>query len=357
MSFGRTVPFVLAGALALAMAAGCGDNDSPTGNGGTSSNTLSIPAGTYAASGAMFVCGESVPFDALVDTVAYCSNEIVNDFFGFSCPIKRTGNNLSLFCQETRSVGIDCEETVTVSFKGIVSGDRYELWGTFEYSDNPANCWDGSYCDSLHLTFDRLGAVPSACAYADENTVELNVVGGPQAGAHVLDAFGSASESVGSFAYNIGASSGGIVATPSSLAGGATESIYMNVQTTYIDPATLPATLPVVIIPGGASAAPAVGGPEATLYYSEYSSTYQFIADAATSGSFVVNEIDGDHIAGRFNTVITGTEYSEANPGGVPAQRTLSGGYFVTSSTMGPVANATTGSSEGLAARLRSLLH
>ena len=356
MSFRHTIPFALAGALALAMAAGCGDDGSPAGNGGTSSNTLSIPSGSYSASGAMFVCGETVPFEALVDTVVFCSNEIVDEFFGYDCPVKRTGSSLSLSCERTRDLGLGCIETVRIDIKGTVTGDTYELWGTFEYSDNPADCFEGSYCDSLHLTFDRLGGVPTACTYADQNTVALNVVSGPQAGAHSLDAWGSSTETSGSFSFNFSASSGGTTAAPVIFAGGVGETIYMNAQTPLVDPAALPATFPVAVLPPLDSGAPAAGGPEVVLYYSEYSPAYQFTAEGATSGNFVVHEIDGDHIAGTLNAIVTGTEYSDANPTGVPAQRTLSGGYYVITSSTPRAADAGAGSPGGLAGGLRRLI-
>ena len=332
MSFRFLAPCLMAGALALAMGTGCGDDASPTGNGGTGSTTLSIPAGSYAATGEFFVCGEQFPYDSLTDTLAYCSSEIFDDFFGYDCAIKRNGNALSLSCERTEDRGGGCTETVKINVKGTVTGSRYELSGTFEYSDNPADCWDGAYCDSLHLVFERLGNAPTACTYADENTVNLTVAGGPQAGKHILNAFGSSNPSGGSYAFSFSANSGSPVAAPIDPAAGGGEgpSIYMSAQTSYIDPQTLPATLTVVVLPPGERAAAAAGGPEVTLSYYEYSSTASFSAESVVSGNFVVHELDGDHIAGTLNVTVGGTAYNAANPGGVAAQRTLTGGYFVT---------------------------
>ncbi|MDH4037056.1 MAG: hypothetical protein OEX18_01585 [Candidatus Krumholzibacteria bacterium] len=357
MSSRNVVPFLLAGALALAMAAGCGDDESPTGGGtGGNSSTLSLPSGTYAATGAFFTCGEAVPFDVLADTLVFCGAEVIDEFFGADCPVKRTGNNLSLSCETTETVGLSCTETLKASFTGTVSGDTYQLSGTFEYSDNPADCWDGTYCDSLHLTIERIGGVPTACAYADENTVALNVTGGAQAGAHELQAFGSSISSSGSYSFSFSASSNLPVTAAAAPAGGLQESIYMYVSTDYINPATLPATLPVVVQTIGAAPVSPAGGPQVYLGYAEMSPDYSFNAENAVSGNFVVHEIDGDHIAGTLNVIVSGTEYSEANPSGVPAQRTLSGGYFVTGEDQPVETGAPGGSLAGFTKRLRSLI-
>jgi hypothetical protein len=352
MSNRHIVPLLLAGALALAFGPGCGDDETPTGGTTTGGNNLSIPSGTYQLSGEFFVCGETVPYDASIDTMAFCGNEIVDDFFGYDCPVKRNGNNLSVSCTITREVFTGCNETAKLDITGTVSGGNYELMGTIKISGSPADCWDGSYCDSLYIMLTFLGPAPTACSYADENTVALNVVGGPQAGNHILDASGFSDPSGGSYAYYFGASTSVTVAASSgALAGG--PSIYLTAQTDYIDPTTLPQTLPAVIQLPDASASAGVGGPEVYVGYFENSSSGSFYADAVVSGNFVVQELDANHIAGNLNVIVSGTQYTEANPGGVASQRTLTGGYHVTDNGGVQAVNTATDLFAGFANLLR----
>ncbi|HEU4364230.1 MAG TPA: hypothetical protein VFT13_02075 [Candidatus Krumholzibacteria bacterium] len=333
MSPRQSLPFILAGALALASFAACGDDDSPTGGGGGGGTTLSIPAGTWGLNGEFFQCGSDIVAEGAIDTLAFCVNEVVDDFFGYDCPIKRTGNNLSMTCERTFERSTGCNETVRVNVTGTVTGDHYELSATFRFSDDPASCWDGTHCDSLHLTLDKIGGVPGACQYADENTVALTIVGGPQAGAHTLDAFGSSASSGPAVAFEFGASTGPPVAQQERARTGGVSSIYLYASTSYLDPELLPTSLPVTVISVGSHAA-AAGGLEVLLSYYEQTDGYSFFAESAESGNFVVQEIDLDHIAGTLNVTVSGTEYNAQYPGGNPAQRTLTGGYFVTANAL-----------------------
>lgn len=327
MSRRQSLPFILAGALTLASLAACGDDDSPTGGGG-GSTTLSIPAGTWVLSGEFFQCGSDIVTDAAIDTMAFCVNEVVDDFFGYDCPVKRTGNNLSMSCERTFERSTGCNETVRIDVTGTVTGDHYELSATFRYSDDPADCWDGTYCDSLQLTLDKLGAAPGGCAYADENTVALTIAGGPQSGAHTLDAYGSSSSFGATVAFEFGASSDGTPVTRRVRAAGGVSSIYLYASTSYLDPELLPTSLPVTVMSVGAHS-PTAGGPEVIVSYYEQTDGYSFFAESAESGNFVVHEIDLEHIAGTLDVTVSGTEYNAQYPGGNPAQRTLTGGYFV----------------------------
>jgi hypothetical protein len=329
MSHHHSASLFLACTLALTAMAGCGDDDSPTGGDGGGSSALSFNAGTYALSGEFLPCGEQVPFDFAVDTLTFCQKETTDDFFGYDCPVRRTGNTLSLDCVRTFERSSGCMETVRITATGTVTDDHYELFATFEYSDDPAGCWDDSYCDSLYLTVDRISGVPTACAYADENTVALSVVGGPQAGSHTLFAFGNGSQSGPNVAYSFNASTS-IVAARDRAATGEGATIFLSANTSYLDPESLPATLPVIVQVPLASAATAAGGPEVLLTYYEQNLGNQFFAESVVTGNFVVHEIDLSHIAGTLAVTVAGTEYNNEFPEGTPAQRTLTGGYYVT---------------------------
>ena len=324
---------VLAGALALALALACGDDDSPTGGGGGGNSTLSVPPGTYRASGGFYDCITHLPTATSVDTMVYCQNEVFNDFFGYDCAVVRSGNNLSVSCTRTTEMSTGCNETVVIDITGTVSGDHYELHGTLNYSDDPADCWDGTHCDSFAVALDRIGATPTACSYADEGTLEMTVTGGAQAGKHVLSMFASSDNLGGSIAFNFSGSSSVTLISAREMAAGGVNGIYLSGNTDYVNPASLPATLQVYINTPGARS-PAAGGPQIGINYFESTSTYSFDAESATSGSFVVRELSDDAMAGTFTMTLAGTQYDEAYPSGAPAQRTVSGGYFITASTL-----------------------
>ncbi|HEX5131746.1 MAG TPA: hypothetical protein VFX92_04565 [Candidatus Krumholzibacteria bacterium] len=326
----------LLAALLAALAVGCGDsNDSPTGGGGGGGSTLSLAAGTYQVQGAFFNCGETTPRETATDSLVACKTQLVDEFFAVNCPVKRNGNQLSVVCTDTREVYTGCSETVKVDVHGTVTGDVYELAGTIERSDNPADCWDGASCDSIHVVLTRVGGAPSGCTYADAGTLDLTIVGGPRAGRHTLDAYGSGNDSGGLIAFNFYANEGTgvpIATSPASPATGVS-SLSLYATTDYINPATLPATLPVTVTPPGANTNATAGGPAVYLSYTEYGETAQYFAESVVSGSFVVHEISVDHLAGTLNVVVSGTQYNNGTP--TPGQqRTLSGGYFVTGGTL-----------------------
>lgn len=331
----RSASLLFALALALA-AAGCGGDDSPTGGGGGGASTLSLRAGTYQLNTEIHDCtpGGSTVVETVQDVLSSCAQEVVDEFFGYDCPVRRNGNNLSLACERSYPKTTGCTETARLYATGTVTGDHYELFVTIDYTDDPADCWEGSHCDSLYITIERIADAPSACAFAGENTVALSVTGGPRAGSHTLDAFGDSDESGPNIAFSFNASSSTVVAGDRGAAG-EVATIFLSAYTPYLDPEALPIALPVtVLVPGAAAAVPSAGGPEVLLTYYEQTLAYQFFAEDVVSGGFVVHEIDTKHVAGTLDVTLAGTAYNSQYPEGTPAQRTLSGGYYVIGSEL-----------------------
>jgi hypothetical protein len=308
----------------------CGDDDNPTGTGGGGGgNNLSLPAGTYSVETTYFDCGSVVGSTDPFELVA-CTSETVDDFMGYACPVKRSGNNLSVQCEITEEIYTGCSETVKIDLTGTVNGSVYTLMGTMEFSDNPSDCYDGMYCDSLYIRLERTGDAPAACSIADAGTMLITVTGGPLAGSRVLDAFGSSFDEGGGLVswYMTGVPSGTPIAAARRIENGLTEmSVYLS--TSALDPEGAPYTLPV----SAANSPSTPGGPEAFIGYSEYTETLQFFTTSVTGGNVMVEEVDSDHIAGTFSVSVDGTQVTGG--GSAPSSRSLAGAFHVVNSPVG----------------------
>jgi hypothetical protein len=323
-------PFMLV-ALGLTLAlVSCSSDSATTPTGGNASQTLSLPPGTYTLDGTIVDCATMNPIQSEHQTVPICVSDPVEDFFGFACPIKRSGNTLSISCDLNNEVTGGCTEFIKIRGDGTASSMTYTLSGTLEFSDNPLGCTDSTRtCWAFDLTFDKVGAAPAGCAYADVGTIALNVAGGSLAGKHVLQALGSGSDSGGGLIQFIFSGSDAPTGTSAVIPAAAAPGwLSLNVHVPPIDPTTLPRTLPLAIVPASARSSIAGAVDTANIYYFEQEGTENFQASAVTSGTLTVNELSVGAIAGTMSMMLTGYRHFTDQP---PSQeeRTIAGKYFI----------------------------
>jgi hypothetical protein len=336
-------PAALAAASMIALLTACGDDD-PTG-GGSIARMLSLPVGTYRVSTEYLGCDGS-PGLTSGSNVVVCRTETLEDFMGVAgCPVEREGNALRIDCQSTIDHADGCTETVRMRFTGSVSGNEYELHGSIRVSDNPADCWDGSYCDSVRTRLVRTGNAPGGCDYADVNEIALSVNDGPLAGKHVLATFGLPSGSGDAIAWTFSGYEWSSATVRSGAPPAGDPPLFVSINTTLLNPADLPITLPVYVAAFQRRAA--AGGPEAFIIYNEYSESHRFFATDVTGGSLVVHHLGPDVIAGTLDLKLSGT--MERSGGVTTAMRDISGGFHV---VYHDPARATTASGGPLSAEL-----
>ncbi len=317
-------------ALGLALAVvSCSSDSTTTPGGGNASQTLTLAPGMYTLDGTIVDCATMNPIQSEHQTVPICVADPVETFFGFSCPIKRTGTELSISCDLSNEINGGCTEFIKIRGTGTASSKTYTLSGTFEFTNNPLGCDSTRTCWAFDLTFDKVGATPGGCAYADVGTIALNVAGGSLAGKHVLPALGSGSDSGGGLIQFIfsgsDAPTGTSAVVPAATAPGW---LSLSVHVPPIDPTTLPRTFPVAIIPSSARSSIAGAVDTANIYYFEQEDTENFQASAVTSGTLTVNELSVGTIAGSMSMNLTGYRHFTDQP---PSQeeRTIAGGYFI----------------------------
>ena len=324
-------PFALVAlGLTLAVVSCSSDSTTTPGNGNASQTLTLAPRGCIILNGAIVDCATMTPIQSERQTVPICVSDPVEDFFGFPCPIKRSGTTLSISCDLNNEVNGGCTEFIKIRGSGTASSTTYTLSGTLEFSDNPLGCTDSTRtCWAFDLTFDKVGATPGGCAYADVGTIALNVAGGSLAGKHVLPALGSGSDSGGGSIQFIFSGSNAPTGTSAFVpAATAPGWLSLSVHVPPIDPTTLPRTFPVAIIPAAARSSVAGAVDTANIYYFEQEDTENFQASAVTSGTLTVNQLSVGTIAGSMSVNLTGYRHFIDQP---PSQedRTIAGGYFI----------------------------
>ncbi len=323
-------PFALVALGLTLVVVSCSSDSTTTPGNGNASQTLTLAPGVYILDGTIVDCATMNPIQSEHQTVPICVSDPVETFFGFSCPIKRTGNTLSISCDLTNDVYAGCTVTTTIRGNGTVSGTIYKLSGTIDFTDEPVACADSTICWAFDLEFDKVDGAPSGCAYADVGTIALQVAGGSQPGKHILRATGGgANQGAGTISFGFSGTDSNVPLSALAPATSSDASVAINVAIPPIDPQTLPQTLPIEINLGATTASSGGAGSvnTAVLTYNEVDATNYFYATGVTSGSITVNELALNHIAGRMSMVLTGTQYT----GGTPSQeqRTIAGGYFI----------------------------
>jgi hypothetical protein len=314
---------VLALAASALVLQGCG-SDSPTGpGGGTPGSGTKVSAGVYDITFKVWTCG-MMDTTTQVETATFCSDFGLEVPLELDCPITISNNSFTVDCTSTRDDGF-CSYTERVQATGTYSGTTWTITGTRNITnENPSECSGEAACQSAIVTITRTGDAPAACSYADENTVDATITGGPFAGNTTLDASGFVTNIGGLYSWTIfgGAATGFAAKRDNDIANIAN----LNLNLVEIDPQGLPTTFDVTVTGGGVSRAALANG---TVSYYDQTTSGTIFYSVSGSGSITVNEVSGTYIAGRINSLtINGQEYVL---GGMPtaATRTISGGFYV----------------------------
>jgi hypothetical protein len=331
-------PFALV-ILGLTMSlSSCGSDSTTTPGGGSAAKTFALSPGMYTLDASVVDCTTMAPIMGEHQIMPVCVSDPVTDLFGFACPVKQSGNKLSVSCDLSQEVTPGCTQMTKIRGTGTSSSSVTTLSGTIEFSDSPLGCADSTQCWAFDVTLTKTGAAPPGCTYADVGTIALTVTGGPLAGKHIMGAGGSGSDNGGgAISFNFSGLWPPQPPTAAAAAGELLTSISMNVGTPPISPQTLPVTLPATIVLGKASSSTAGGVDTALIGYYEASGATTFTATSVASGTVTINVLAVEQIAGRMSLVLDGTQNDNGTPS--PSQRTISGGFFVYNSAQPSGAN------------------
>ena len=317
--------------VALVAFGGCSDDDpaAPPGGGGGSSG-LTLPAGVYNTSVVVTTCsGTPVINDGSTET--WCSSELVDELPpGLDCSTTVVNaDSVTVNCSGTDDVGGGCTISWTAIGSGTRVGDTWTLNVRVEVSNqNPPDCFNDSTCLDMVLTAEKIEDPPTACAYADANTFNSTITGGPMAGKVPFIMGGGSSSGPGGIVWSFGGSYPEqifIAASSAGLAQGWSIGFDLNA----IDPKSLPFTANIFASSGQANSA---GQGDGFVYYNESDPDTGHNAFASGGGGTVtVQEISNQHIAGTISLDILVTTYTgpQASAAQETSPRTISGGFFI----------------------------
>jgi hypothetical protein len=301
--------------------AGCGD-DGPTSPGGGPGTGTPIAAGLYDLLLEQWACGTTDTLSTLL-TGIQCSTFSFDELFELDCPVTITNNMFTIDCT-TNETDPGCTWTERVQATGTLSGDTWTVNGTVTISnENPAGCATDPPCFNVRVVVTRTGPAPTACNYADVNTVDATVTGGPFAGKTAFEVGGSATGTGGIYSWSIFGSAS------SKTSDGAPDRVQnfasLNIGLTDIDVSALPATFTVAVVGGGIQALPS-----GSVSYADQTTAGAYFLSTGGTGSITVNEASAAHIAGTINSLtINGQQYPAGGGAPTSASRTLTGGFFV----------------------------
>lgn len=306
---------------------GCGEDDpAGPGGGGGSGGGAQLAAGTFNTTLAIWECGMTDTLKISLEQVL-CSDFTFDELFELDCPVNITNNSFSVDCTSMEDNGF-CSYTERIQLEGVKVGDTWTITGSIMVSDeNPANCSFDPACSNVILVVEMVGGVPSACTYAEANTIEATIVGGPLAGSTDFETDGFGSGSGGIFSWNFfgfAGVDGGIVLTQR-----ASSFNFANISVNLvdIDINSLPATFSVTVTGAVFSSGALPTG--FASYYDQTTAGDFFFGDSGT-GSITVNEVSDTHIAGTINSLsISGMTSPSGGGTPTPDTRSLSGGFHV----------------------------
>lgn len=307
-------------ALVVAAVVSCGSDDSTNPNTTTGTPVLTIPAGTYSSTFNIWPCGDTEP-PALTETTYFCDTQVVDEFYIIPCPMRASGDNVTINCSLRTDVGLGCTALIAVDGQGTRGGGVWEISGTINISDAmPSNCFPDT-CIEFSTSLTEIGGRAPMCDFANENTFDVTITGGPYGGVRMLEASGSQSSPSAPYFFDIVAEfdpNGGFLSPKQPFC---FAPLCMTIQTSPIDPAALPLTLGIITQPNG-------GFNEALVTYEEFRTDpfYQFSADTPITGEIVVEHVSADYIAGTIDMTLEGDETILSTN---RAQRRIAGGFFV----------------------------
>ena len=275
----------------------------------------------------------------LVQDEIFCSPFSFDELFELDCPVTITG--LSSFSIDCTSTGGDdfCTYTERVQGTGTLVGSTWTVTAKITVSNEvPTGCSNDSACSDAIVVVERISDPPTACTFAGANSVEATIVGGPLAGSTAFETFGSGSGSSGIFAWIFSGTAGtGFSIQQPTIS--SSNIANLNVNLAEIDLNTLPVTIAVSVVGGGAATSALANG---TVSYIDQTTAGGYFFSSGGSGVIRVNEVSDTHIAGTIvSLMIDGLEYAPEGGEPMSATRSLTGGFHVREDTL-PSTKATT---------------
>jgi hypothetical protein len=257
--------------------------------------------------------------------MTFCSDFSLDELFELECPVTISNGTFSIDCTSNVDNG-GCTYTEHVVATGTYSGTTLTVEATVTVTnENPAGCSGEPACAGVSAVIERVGDAPSACNYAEANTIEATVSGGPFNGNAVFQAFGFVSGIPGNYNWSISAGANTSFAAKRPV--GILNQANLDLQLQALDENALPATFDITVQGVGKPAGTAADG---IASYFDQTTEGAYFYSTGGSGSITVQEVSGSHIAGTINSLnIEGMEYVLGGGDPVSATRTLSGGFYV----------------------------
>ena len=336
-------PWLLRAMLVVAVFAlsttGCGSDDpaGPGGGGGGGGTVGSkIAAGVYDITLSQWTCGMTDTATAMLEQVA-CADFTFDELFELSCPVVISNNSFTIDCTFNEDDGF-CSYTQRVQATGTLVGNTWTITGTVTTTnENPPGCSGEAPCYNVRVVVEMVSGTPSACTYADANTVEATVSGGPLAGNTDFVAMGSSFGGPGAYSWSIFAGAGtGFTPKQGSAA---LNSANLALELQDLDENSLPATFTIAVTGGGASSSSPLARsssllPSGSAYYYDQTTAGAYFYSTGGTGSITVNEVSDNHIAGTINSLaIQGMTMPAGGGTPTPGTRSITGGFHVRQDT------------------------
>jgi len=317
---------VITAVVTMVALGGCSDDDPAAPPGGGNSG-FSLPAGEYRTSYAEGDC--SAPLGpGTSSTEFWCSDEILDEIGDYSCkPTVVNADTILIDCSGTEVVGDTCTINWTATGLGWREGSKWTLDVQVEFEDNPDGCYPGAACIHIVMSAERVGDPPSACNYADLNTFNSTIGGGPMAGRVPFIMRGSSFSTENGLQWYLA----GIYPEPDYFQGSSTvqrEGWLIEFFLPPIDRESLPFEAHVVGISDRANSAAQSSG---SVYYGENNGKEYRAYSSGGGGTVTVQEISTTHIAGTISLDIEVTESTGPRTSAAqdPLSRTITGGFYV----------------------------
>jgi hypothetical protein len=320
----------LSALVALVAFTGCSSDDDPAappGPGGGGGFTL--PAGVYTTSMLIETC-VGVPIVNDGSTEVWCTGEIVDELPGglYCTPVQVGDDSVTVDCSGTEDLGGGCSIAWTAVGGGKRMGDTWSLSVHIEIVDTPDGCYRDPTCLDVTMSAMRIGDPPSACTYAEANTFNSTITGGPMAGRVPFSMGGGASSGPGGISWGFGGQYPE-QDFPVPASSGLRDGYSIGFSLDSIDPKSLPRTLNVS---AGGNLVNSAGQTEGFVNYSEYDSENNHEAFSSGGGGTVtVQEVSDLHIAGTISLNIDVMSYSGPQNAGAQetSPRTITGGFYI----------------------------
>jgi len=335
MKTALTRTIALTAALVLAAFAGCSSSDDPAAppplGGG---KNFVLPAGVYNTTFVVESCS-GVLIDRQQSTETWCADEVVDEILGdFDCAPTPVGDDsVTVDCSGTDVLGNGCDVSWTATGGGKRTGVTWTLNVHLEVVDTPDGCYADSNCVNMVLTAERESGPPTACTYADANTFDATISGGPMAGRVPFPVDGSSSSGTGGYSWIFAGSYPEQEFAAISSAGVGEGWLIGFWMVERVDHKSLPETL---FVDAGnvppVSAGPGIGL-EVIVNYSESDpQSGHAVFASGGGGTMIIQEISGTHVAGTVDMNLEMTPYGGAKASAAQdtTYRVITGGFYVT---------------------------